>query len=155
MPEGRPGARGPRPSYPMLYSWIKIVHVAAMAAWTLGLLVLSSVTAFPARQGQGPGRFAQRLARCNRWLISPAMLLGVGCGLYLASMAGWFGQPWLDVKLALVGLLVVLHGAQSLVLRRQLASPSASAPAWLAAGGAAVFFASAAIVLLAVVKSSF
>ncbi|KCV66152.1 MULTISPECIES: CopD family protein [Bordetella] len=139
----------------MLYSWIKILHVVAVAGWTLGLLVLSSVTAFPVRPGQAPGRFAQGLARCNRWLIAPAMAVGVGCGFYLASMAGWFGQPWLGVKLALVGLLAVLHGAQSLVLRRQLASPAAGAPAWLAAGGAVVFFASAAIVLLAVVKPSF
>ena len=40
----------------------------------------------------------------------------------MAMQAGWFGSPWLTIKLAIVGALSALHGLLSGTLRRLSAS---------------------------------
>jgi uncharacterized membrane protein len=133
----------------MLYISLKLLHVAALTLWLLGML-LASVACFPSSEAQAPGRFVLGVARWNTWVTTPAMLLTWLCGLLLASMAGWFGQNWLTVKIVLVLALSGLQGMHSAGLRRLCAGKRV--PGVLAASSVAITLAVLVIVALATVK---
>lgn len=133
----------------MLYIGLKLLHIAALTLWLLGMLV-ASVACFPSSEAQAPGRFVLGVARWNTWATTPAMLLTWLCGLSLATMAGWFGQPWLTVKIVIVLVLSGLQGMQSAALRRLCAGERA--PGVLAASSVVITLAVLAILALATVK---
>lgn len=132
----------------MLYSVLKVLHVLAITVWILGLLWLCSSTGFSAAPAS-----LRRLARWNHRLVLPAMMLTWCFGLAMAGMVGWFGQPWLDVKMGLVALLTLLQLWQTRVLSR--AHADYRAPGWMGLSGAAVFLLTALAVTLAVAKPFF
>ncbi|AHV91116.1 CopD family protein [Bordetella holmesii] len=134
-----------------LYSVIKIVHVLAITVWVLGLLWLSSVTGFSAASAAS----LRRMARWNHRLVLPAMALTWCCGLVMGGMVGWFGQLWLDVKVALVVLLTLLQLWQTRVLTRMLDKQEYRAPEWMSLAGATVFLLTALAITLAVAKPFF
>ncbi|SAI48731.1 membrane protein [Bordetella ansorpii] len=133
------------------YPWLRMLHVALAAAWVLGLLTIAAAC-FPAAEPSAPSRFLQGLARWNVRVIWPVMLLALVCGSELARMAGWFGQPWLDAKLALVALLVLLQIALSAVLRRLIHVPDYRSPGWVLSASMVVFILGLGVLILAAVK---
>jgi putative membrane protein len=91
-----------------------------------------------------------------RWwddtVTSPAMVLVWVLGLTLALEGGWFGAPWLTIKLMLVLALSALHGVQSGFLRRLAKSDPRSPPTSLHHAPILILAGAAAIIILVVVK---
>ena len=117
----------------MDYLLLKAFHIAAVLAWTGGLLAQTLALAAAGRTAGG-GRLhpaaGELLAIVRRWddrVTTPALLLVWASGLALASTGGWLGAPWLSVKLAVVIALSATHGVQSGALRR-LASGGTARP---------------------------
>lgn len=106
----------------MAYLLIKSLHLALVLFWVAGMVVQAFVLA-AADKLPGPA-LPQELARLRllrkweRLLTTPAMVGALASGVYLATSAGWFGNGWLSVKLALVLLLAAAHGMQAGRLRR-------------------------------------
>jgi len=128
-----------------------MLHVACAAAWLLGLLIVAAAC-FPASEPSGPTRFLRAMARWNLRVIWPAMLLALACGIELARTAGWFGQPWLNAKLALVAVLVLLQIGLSIVLRRLATLSDYRVSGWTVPAGIVVFIVGLGGLILAVVK---
>lgn len=102
-----------------MIAWLKLIHIAAIAVWMAGLLSL-------------PGLYVQRahvldddqlyrLQRTVRFaylaLVSPAAFVAVASGTALIFAHEVF-EPWLSLKLALVGALAVVHSLTGLVIIR-------------------------------------
>lgn len=101
----------------MVIVWLKFVHVAAIAVWCAGLIVL-------------PGLFMRRSFVPNRSdlnqlqamvrfsyvvIISPAAFIAVGSGIGLIFARETF-EVWFSMKLVFVGLLVAIHILSGLVI---------------------------------------
>lgn len=99
--------------------WLKFVHVAAIAIWSGGLICLPWLYVQRASAPEGPELYRlQALVRFSYVaMISPAAFVAVGSGIGLIFAAGTF-QPWFSLKLALVGILVVVHILTGLVIIR-------------------------------------
>ncbi|BBK29511.1 putative membrane protein [Stella humosa] len=99
----------------MTATWLKILHIAALSVWCAGLLVLPGVlvrTGRAVQTGEWEGAAAQQLRSfgraCYLAVASPAAVLAIGSGMALIFQRGAFA-PWLFAKLALVGVLVLVH----------------------------------------------
>ncbi|MCA1454445.1 CopD family protein [Bradyrhizobium sp. BRP22] len=101
-----------------LYPWLKALHVVSAFLFVAGILTTSMVLAAERANPGSAAPVAGLLAKSERWLTTPAMLLVWAFGLTLAVTAGWFSSTWLQVKLAFVVLLSAVHGLQSGQLRR-------------------------------------
>lgn len=110
--------------------WLKFVHLAAISIWCAGLICL-------------PGLYAQRHAVENddalyrlqglvRFayvsLISPAAFIAIGSGIGLVFLQSTFVE-WFSLKMAFVGVLVVIHILTGLVIIR-LFEKGEMYPAW-------------------------
>ena len=109
---------------------LKFVHVAAIALWAGGLLVLPLLLHGRARLRERGS--AERLHLVTRrlllWFASPAAFVAVASGTALIFLRPT-QQPWFSAKLALVGALAALHvSLGTLVLR--LFKPGERVPAW-------------------------
>lgn len=107
----------------MLYLSIKAVHLFAAITWVGGQLFLMLSIAFSRQTLKVYDRQAGLvyLTLLHRWdqhVTAPAMMLTWALGLYLALQGGWFPQPWLLAKLALVAGLSASHGLLRGKLRR-------------------------------------
>ncbi|MGP9820316.1 protoporphyrinogen oxidase HemJ [Salinarimonas sp. NSM] len=95
------------------YLWLKSLHVIAIIAWMAGLLYLPRL--FVYHTGAKPGTeqsetFKVMERRLLKAITTPAMLVAVVTGLWLAFLGGWWSEGWLHGKLLLVlGLLVSHH----------------------------------------------
>lgn len=136
------------------YPSLLMLHVAFAATWLAGMLVVAAAC-FPAAEPAGPTPFLHGLARWNRRLIWPAMLLAIGGGVALATLAGWFGQGWLHAKLVLVALLVLLQVGLTVVLRRLASRAAYRSPGWVLPGCIGIFMGGLGVILLAAVKPQF
>lgn len=127
----------------MPYLWLKAVHVAAVLLFIGGLF--AQAFALAAAQATAP------LARWDRLVTVPAMLLVWVTGATIAVEAGWFASPWLWAKLAFVLALTGLHGIQSGKLRRLRGGDLPSSPnsALRVAGFIATAVASIAVLVVA------
>jgi putative membrane protein len=126
---------------------LKALHVAAMATWLGGTGLVAALAA-----GADAAR-AAALRRAALRILTPAMLLTLAIGIWLAVQGGWFRAPWLHAKLVLVLLLTGLHGVLSGRLRRLAAGDAAALPAaWSRWLPAAIALAVAAIAWLAIAK---
>ncbi|MFH0300657.1 CopD family protein [Bradyrhizobium sp. 31Argb] len=101
-----------------LYPWLKALHVVSAFLFVAGTITTSIVLAAERANPGSVEPVAGFLAKSERWLTTPAMLLVWAFGLTLAVTAGWFSNTWLQVKLAFVVLLSAVHGIQSGQLRR-------------------------------------
>lgn len=110
-----------------MYLWLKVAHVITVIIWMAGMLatpVLLSTL--------GEITFEQRArlrAVFNR-IVTPAMILTLALGIWLAVSGGWFSDGWLMVKLTLVLLMTGFHGAMAGRLRRWAKDPGIELPAW-------------------------
>lgn len=119
----------------MTYLWLKALHLAAVITWAGGLLLLSVLLGFIARQplplGAATRPLLAAVQRWDRWVTNPALGLVWLLGLTLAWQGGWFSAHWLWAKLVLVTLLSAMHGNQTATLRRMAAQPARALPGYL------------------------
>lgn len=110
--------------------WLKLAHIAAIALWSAVLVCLPGLYL---RRARASGRDALSRSRdVARFLYvavaSPAAFVGIGSGTALIFMRETF-EAWFSVKLALVGLLVVVHILTGLMIVR-LFEESVGYPLW-------------------------
>ena len=99
--------------------WLKIIHIAAISVWMAGLLALPGL--YVQRVHVADKDALYRLQRMVRFaylkLVSPAAFLAIASGTGLIFARDVF-VPWMSAKLALVGVLVVLHTLTGLIILR-------------------------------------
>ena len=99
----------------MMYLWLKAFHLMAVISWMAGLLYLPRLMVYHAMaepRGNAAATFKVMERRLLRAIMTPAMVVAVGLGLWLARDGGFMadGVPlWLGVKFVLVGALVGIH----------------------------------------------
>jgi uncharacterized membrane protein len=99
--------------------WLKLLHLAAIAVWSAGLICLPGLCV---RRAHVPDRASMhRLQTMVRFLyiavLSPAAFLAIGSGTALIFVRQSF-EPWFTLKLAFVGVLVTIHILIGLVILR-------------------------------------
>jgi uncharacterized membrane protein len=96
---------------------LKFIHLATIAIWSGGLVVLPFL--FWQRRALSSGPELDRLHRLTRFVFvemcSPAAFIAIGSGTALIFLQTTFLE-WFSLKMVLVGLLVMLHVAAALVL---------------------------------------
>ena len=96
-----------------LYLWMKALHIIAVIAWMAGMLYLPRLFVYHCEAPAGSPQsetFKVMERRLLRAIINPAMIATWALGLWLAWDAGFFSDPWLHAKLALVVVLSAMHG---------------------------------------------
>ncbi|PWW00551.1 putative membrane protein [Hoeflea marina] len=104
-----------------IYPWLKVLHVAAVISWMVGLFYLPRIFVYHSeadRDGDAASTFAVMEARLLKVIMRPAMLVVWGSGLWLAWKGFGFYGPWLWVKIAAVVGLTAFHGFLSQATRR-------------------------------------
>lgn len=100
-------------SLPLGPQWLlamKFVHIAAVCFWMVGLVALGLLLA-RYRKGMGQRDYSElRLLTHYGYvrLASPAAVIATGAGIVLIFMRELY-VPWMFTKLALIGLLCVVH----------------------------------------------
>lgn len=99
--------------------WVKLVHLAAIAIWSAGIIGLPGL--YVRRSGVGTKDDLHRLQSLVRhlytFIVSPAAFIAVASGTALVFLReAWV--PWFSVKLGLVGLMVGIHILTGLVIIR-------------------------------------
>ena len=99
--------------------FLKFVHLAAIAVWSGGLLVLPFL--FWQRSTVAAGPDLDRLHRLTRFvyvgMTSPAAVIAIGSGTALIFLQATF-EEWFSLKMLVVGAMVMLHVVAGLVLMR-------------------------------------
>lgn len=94
----------------MTVVWFKLLHVASLAIWSGGILLMPILLGQRQRAGEGPA--LHRLHLFTRFayitVISPAAFVAIASGTALILVQELF-VPWFAVKLIFVGMLVMLH----------------------------------------------
>ncbi len=93
------------------YEIIKIIHIIAVISWMAGLLYLPRIFVYhtQTRAGSETDKVFQVMERrLLRYIMNPAMIVAIGCGLYLANEIG-FTFVWLHIKITLIAILVFYH----------------------------------------------
>ena len=90
--------------------WVKALHIVFMVTWFAGLFYLPRLFVYHAMATDSISieRFKLMERKLYRGIMTPGAVLTVGTGLWLWLSYGVSGV-WLDVKLALVAVLVVHH----------------------------------------------
>ena len=100
-------------------TFLKFVHLATIALWSGGLIVLPFL--FWQRRGLAAGLDLDRLHRMTRFIyvgiLSPAAFVAIGSGTALIFLQATF-REWFTLKMVLVGALVMLHVLAGLVATR-------------------------------------
>jgi putative membrane protein len=108
---------------------VKFVHITAIALWSVGLLCLPFLYL---QRRKLADEELYRLHNFTRFLyirfVSPGAFIAIAFGIALIFMQQTF-EPWFSVKLALVGLLVIIHVMNGLMILR-LFEPGQSYPHW-------------------------
>ena len=101
---------------------LKFIHLAAIAIWSGGLLVLPFL--FWQRRAFTAGQDLDRLHRITRMvyveLTSPAAFIAIASGTALIFLQATFTE-WFTIKMVLVGLMAMLHVVAGLVMHRLFA----------------------------------
>ena len=96
---------------------LKFIHLAAIAVWSGGLIVLPFL--FWQRRTLQPGAELNRLHRIARLvyvdLTSPAAYIAIASGTGLIFLQATFAE-WFSTKMVLVGLMAMLHVVAGLIL---------------------------------------
>jgi putative membrane protein len=111
--------------------WLLAFHLLGVVLWMGGLLTLSRVLGYHAREAPSVRpRYTWLEGRLNYLVALPGAVLTVATGVGMAIFYGraWFRAAlWLHYKLALVAVVLTLHF--SLTLRqRRIARQSPEAP---------------------------
>jgi uncharacterized membrane protein len=91
-------------------TWLKVIHIIAISFWCAGLLALPSL--YVRRSSAQSQRRLLRLHHFTRFVFiviaSPAAFVAVATGIGLIFLTEAY-TAWMVMKLAAVGLLVVVH----------------------------------------------
>src|ERR1700712_3043295 len=90
---------------PLMYEWIKALHIIAVIAWMAGMLYLPRLLVYHCEAEIGSKQsetFKIMERRLLKAIIKPAMIITWLAGLYLAWSGHFFSAGWLHGKLALV-----------------------------------------------------
>lgn len=117
---------------------LKFVHLATIAVWSGGLIILPFL--FWQRRPLEAGPELERLHRIIRFvyvtMASPAAFVAIGSGTALIFLQSTF-REWFTLKMLLVGIMVMLHVLAGLVAVRLFAPKGRfGLPAFLALTGA-------------------
>jgi putative membrane protein len=103
-------------------TFLKFIHVATIAVWSGGLIVLPYL--FWQRRGLPGGEDLERLHRMTRFvyvaMTSPAALIAIASGTALIFLQATF-REWFTLKMLLVAGMVMLHVLGGLVGKRVFA----------------------------------
>ena len=96
---------------------LKFIHLATIAVWSGGLIILPFL--FWQRRGIEAGPELDRLHRITRFvyvgMASPAAFIAIGSGTILIFLQTTFLE-WFSLKMLLVAILVMLHVMAGLIL---------------------------------------
>lgn len=99
--------------------FLKFVHLAAIAIWSAGLIVLPFL--YRSRRVTAAGSELERLHRLTRFvyvgMASPAAVIAIASGTALIFLQATF-EEWFTLKMALVTAMAMLHVHAGLVLPR-------------------------------------
>jgi putative membrane protein len=104
-----------------LYPWIKALHVIAVISWMAGMLYLPRLFVYHTDAAPGSQQsetFKTMERRLLRGIMTPAMLVTWGLGLWLAWRVFGFMGGWLHAKIAAVVALSAVHGYLAANVRR-------------------------------------
>ena len=93
------------------YEIVKIIHIIAVISWMAGLLYLPRIFVYHTQTlvGSETDKVFQIMERrLLRYIMNPAMIVAIVCGLYLANEIG-FEFVWLHIKITLIAILVFYH----------------------------------------------
>lgn len=95
----------------MTYLWIKAIHIIFVVAWFAGLFYLPRLFVYhcEASGGAEDRRFQLMERRLYKFtLLNTVIAVSCGVGL-LALNPGWLSQPWMQLKLLLVAMLLAFQ----------------------------------------------
>ena len=96
----------------MTYLWVKALHIISIVCWFAALFYLPRLFVYHAMCEDQPGRerFKIMERKLYRGIMVPSMIATLVTGLWLLHLQGaWLATQWMQVKLVLVGALVVYH----------------------------------------------
>ena len=94
------------------YDLIKILHIVSVISWLAALLYLPRIFVYHCRVPfacESCKLFQEMEKKLFRYIATPAMVLSLLFGFYLALQIGFEGSVWLHIKIVLVFLLVGFH----------------------------------------------
>ena len=98
----------------MLYLWIKTIHILAIISWMVGLLYLPRLYVYHStarKNSRQDHTFRLMEKRLLKRIMTPAMITAILAGLTLIALnPQLLTQTWLQIKIALVLTLIVIHG---------------------------------------------
>jgi putative membrane protein len=95
-----------------IYLWVKALHVIAVISWMAGMLYMPRLFVYHCEAEVGSKQsetFKVMERRLYRAIMTPAMMVAWGFGLYAAWDGHWFSHGWFHGKLALVVLMTGVH----------------------------------------------
>ncbi len=95
-----------------MYEWAKVLHILAFVAWMAGLFYLPRLFVYHTRQATGSdadSTFTTMETKLLRYIMTPAMIVTIASGFWLASIVDAWAEGWFHTKLLLVALMVVFH----------------------------------------------
>lgn len=103
------------------YLWIKAIHVIAIISWMAGMLYLPRLFVYHAETEPGSETsetFKVMEQRLLNIIMTPAMMVSWGLGLWLAWQHDLFSSGWFHIKLLAVLGLSATHGYLAASVRR-------------------------------------
>lgn len=91
--------------------WFKSLHLIFMVTWFAGLFYLPRLFVYHAMSTDQPSidRFKIMERKLYFGITMPGMLLTVLFGIGLLMTGDYLSQLWLQIKLALIAVLVIYH----------------------------------------------
>jgi protoporphyrinogen IX oxidase len=102
----------------MAYLWFKSFHIVAFVAWFAGLFYLPRLFVYHVEANEQPeavrtilkSQYGLMERRLYSIIMTPAMVVTIAMAIGMVSLApDLLHQPWLQVKLVLVAVLVAYH----------------------------------------------
>jgi len=90
--------------------WVKAFHIVFMVSWFAGLFYLPRLFVYHAMTNDDAGNERFKIMERKLYLfITPFMILTIVLGTWLMIEWNIYDSIWMQIKLALVGLLVAYH----------------------------------------------
>lgn len=101
--------------------WLTSFHIIAFTAWMVGMWYLPRLLVYHADTKAGSEvseTFKVMERRLLRVIATPAMLVTIVLGIWLATVQGQWSDGWLHAKLTLVLVIAACHGLLAGHVRR-------------------------------------
>lgn len=91
--------------------WLKALHLIFMVTWFAGLFYLPRLFVYHAMSNDQTSldRFKIMERKLFFGIMTPGMILTLGFGIGILFSRDYSTELWLQIKLALIGVLVVYH----------------------------------------------